>query len=269
VPLSLTLRVARSALTRPRTVRYGTDRNQVAELWLPDGAGPFPVAVLLHGGFWRTQYGKLTCRPLAARLRSRGFAVWNLEYRRVGPGRRGGGGWPATFLDVAAGVDALADLDVPLDLGALTLFGHSAGGQLALWAALRGELPDGAVGAKPRVRSARVVGLSPVTDLVAAGEAGVALMGGSCAQHPERWQQADPLRAGTPSCPVLVVHPDGDETIPVARSRTYVEYRRGQGWNVELSSPPGEGHRHVILPTSASWAAVEQWLGLPRLRPNR
>lgn len=40
---------------------------------------------------------------LSADLTARGWAVWNLEYRPVGAG----GGWPATFRDVATGVDLL------------------------------------------------------------------------------------------------------------------------------------------------------------------
>lgn len=271
MPLPLTLRVAVSALTRPRTIAFGDDRNQVGELHLPSGPGPFPVAVLLHGGYWRTQYGKLTCRPIARRLTSRGFAVWNLEYRRVGPGRRGGGGWPATFLDVAAGLDLLAELDAPLDLAAVTVLGHSAGGQLALWAARRSQLPTGAVGADPTVAVARVVALAPVTNLAGAGDAARALMGGSRADDPAAWDQADPCAAHPPPCPVLVVHPIGDETIPVARSRSYVDACRAAGADVALADPPDEGHMHVILPSSRSWQAVEDWLDRRAAdqRPNR
>jgi acetyl esterase/lipase len=215
----------------------------------------------LHGGYWRTQYGKNTCRPLAERLRSRGYAVWNVEYRRVGPGRKGGGGWPATFDDVAAALDLLAELSEPLDLADVTVLGHSAGGQLALWASRREQLPAGAVGAEPAVRPARVVALAPLTDLASAGDAGVALMGGTRAELPEPWEQADPSSAPVPAVPTLVVHPLDDQTIPVARSRHYVDVCRAAGAPVTLASPGDEGHMHVILPTSRSWAAVESWLG--------
>jgi acetyl esterase/lipase len=281
VVLALTLRVAASALRRPRTIALGDDRNQVAELYLPDGPGVtappagFGVAVVLHGGYWRTQYGKLTCRPAAARLQQLGYAVWNVEYRRVGPGRNGGGGWPETFEDVAAAVDALADLetthgiDAPLDLDAVVVLGHSAGGQLALWAAGRGQLPAGTVGADPRVRPAAVVGLAPVTDMTAAGEAAVALLGGDAETYPERGAGADPSRAAVPGVPTLVVHPQDDRTIPVGRSRTFVARCRAAGADVTLADPPGEGHQHVILPGSRSWAAVEQFLALRQVAPER
>jgi acetyl esterase/lipase len=279
--LALTLRVAASALRRPRTVQLGDDRNQVAELYLPSGPPPpegFAVAVLLHGGYWRTQYGKLTCRPAAAQLQRLGWAVWNVEYRRVGSGRNGGGGWPQTFEDVAHAVDALADLasesglqgvQAPLDLRSVVVLGHSAGGQLALWAAGRGQLSPGTLGADPRVRPSAVVGLAPVTDMTAAGEAAVALLGGDAAAHPERWVGADPTRAAPPDVPTLIVHPQADQTIPVIRSRTFVERCRAAGADVTLADPPGEGHQHVILPGSRSWAAVEEFLARRRTTAGR
>ncbi|MDQ1649293.1 MAG: hypothetical protein QOG60_1350 [Frankiaceae bacterium] len=281
--LALTLRVAASALRRPRTLHLGDDRNQVAELYLPAGPPPaagFGVAVVLHGGYWRTQYGKLTCRPLAARLQQLGWAVWNVEYRRVGAGRNGGGGWPETFEDVAHAVDALADLgaadshgnhgiDAPLDLRSVVVLGHSAGGQLALWAAGRSQLPSGTLGAEPRVRPSAVVALAPVTDMTSAGEAALHLLGGDAATYPERWAGADPTRAAPPDVPTLVVHPQDDQTIPVVRSRTFVERCRAAGADVTLADPPGEGHQHVILPGSRSWAAAESFLEAHRAGVQR
>jgi acetyl esterase/lipase len=120
------------------------------------------VAVVLHGGYWQAKYGKLTTRPLSVDLTRRGWAAWNVEYRRLGRGQ--GGGWPQTFDDVARAIDLLADLGDPrLDLGRVAAVGHSAGGQLALWAGNRPGLPEGAPGASPRVTIGRVVALAPVT----------------------------------------------------------------------------------------------------------
>ena len=131
--------------TRGHTYRYGPDRSQRGELHLPSGPGPHPVMLLLHGGSWRKRYGIVVMRGLAADLLRRGWAVWNIEYRRLGAG----GGWPATFEYVAAAVDHLAEIDAPLDMARVSLLGHSAGGHLALWAAGRDRLPQGAPGADP------------------------------------------------------------------------------------------------------------------------
>lgn len=253
--MRLELQIARSLLSRPAHSRFGPDRSQVGELHLPGGPGPHPVAVVLHGGYWQTRYGKLVCRPLARDLAARGYAAWNLEYRRLGTARGGGGGWPMTFEDVAAGIDHLAALDAPLDLARVSLVGHSAGGQLALWAAARPSLPADAVGAAPRVVASRALALAPVTDLVRARVHAEALLGGTPEQVPDRWHQADPVRAGAPGVPVLVVHPTDDETVPVVRSR---EYAAATG--ATLVETAG-AHRDPIDPTSAAWAAAADWLG--------
>ena len=254
--MSLVGRIARSALTRPATHAFGADPSQVAELHVPAGPGPFPVAVLLHGGYWQPRYGKLVMRPLAGDLVRRGWAAWNAEYRRLGAGRNGGGGWPMTFDDVAAGIDELAALGDPrLDLSRVTAVGHSAGGQLALWAAARPA---------PAVRIDGVAALAAVTNLAAAGGVARALLGGSPREVPERYAEADPLRRVPLEVPVLLVHPVDDATVPVARSREYFAAARRAGGEVELVEPASGGHRGPIDPASEAWAASWRWLARAR-----
>ena len=108
-----------------RTFQYGTDASQVGDLYLPSPPRP-AVVCLLHGGFWRMPYSREEMTPIAEDLVRRGFAVWNLEYRRVGAP---GGGWPGTFEDVVAGIDHLATLaaeGADLDLDRIQVAGHSA-----------------------------------------------------------------------------------------------------------------------------------------------
>lgn len=252
--MSLALRVALSALRRGTLHRYGPDPSQVADLHLPRGTGPHPVAVVLHGGHWRTGFGRLVTRPVALDLARRGVAAWNLEYRRLGTGRGGGGGWPATFDDVAAGIDALAGVD-GLDLDRVSVVGHSAGGHLALWAGARDGLPPGAPGAGPVVRPSLVVALAPVTHLRRVGETARELLGGTPEQVPGRWELADPMTRLPLTVPTLIVHPEDDATIPVARSR---DYAAASG--AELVTPPREVHRDPVDPTSASWRAARERL---------
>ena len=104
---------------------------------VPDGAGPHPVAVLFHGGFWYHAWERDLMDGLALDLARRGIAAWNVEYRRVGAG----GGWPATGEDAARAADHLLALApvYELDLGRVAVLGHSAGAQLALWVAARGR----------------------------------------------------------------------------------------------------------------------------------
>ena len=267
--MDLPLRIALSLLTRPRLVRLGSDPSQVAELHLPAGPGPHPVAVVLHGGYWQTRYGKLVCRPLARDLARRGWAAWNLEYRRLGTGRGGGGGWPMTFADVADGIDALAGVDAPLDLDRVDLVGHSAGGQLALWAAARPDLPDGAPGSRPRVALRSVAALAAVTNLQAAGASARALVGGGPGDVPERLAIADPLQRAPLGVPVLLVHGQDDATVPIRRSREYATTARARGGDVELVEIPTGGHRAPIDPSSPAWEAAATWLTRPASQPSR
>src|SRR5262245_62366097 len=139
-PISYEEMLARVVAPPPVRESYGSRAEQFGELWLPTGAGPFPVVLLVHGGCWRnTLPGLEFVRSLAAAFVERGLAVWNVEYRRIGDD---GGGYPGTFLDVAAAADFLRTLSRrrPLDLERVVAVGHSAGGHLALWLAGRSRI---------------------------------------------------------------------------------------------------------------------------------
>jgi acetyl esterase/lipase len=256
---------------RGRSFSYGRERSQHADLHLPVGQGPHPVMVLIHGGSWRAHYGKRVMRGLAGDLVRRGWAAWNIEYRRVGDG----GGWPATFSDVALAIDHLALLDDPrLDLERVSLLGHSAGGHLALWAAARGRLPAGAPGqldGEPRVALRRVIAQAGVCDLAGActrrpDDAVRALMGGAPEQVPERYAAGDPMRLVPLGIPALLVHGTLDETVSVQRSRSYERAARAVGDEVELVEIPGDAGRHRahIDPRGPTWAAVTSRLDASR-----
>jgi acetyl esterase/lipase len=256
-------------LTRGRTHRYGSDRSQLGDLYLPRGAGAHPVIVLIHGGSWRKKYGRAVMRAVAAALVQRGYAVWNIEYRRMG----NGGGWPQTFADVAAAIDLLDGLLPSLDLDRVDLLGHSAGGHLALWAAGRETLPAGAPGAlagRPRVPIRRAISLAGVCDLTGAyrdwdGGAVRALMGGSPQSLPERYELADPMRRVPLAMPVLLVHGVRDETVSVRFSRDYATAARAAGGDVELVEIEGAAgaHRAFVDPHAPAWEPVLGWLARP------
>jgi acetyl esterase/lipase len=250
-------------LSRGRSYRYGPAWSQRADLYLPSGPGPHPVMVLIHGGSWQKRYGKIVMRGLAGDLVRRGWAVWNIEYRRLGDG----GGWPATFADVAAAIDHLAALDDPrLDLDRVTLLGHSAGGHLALWAAGRPNLPAGAPGAfdeAPQIQPLRVISMAGVADLGLAyrlwhGGVVRALMGGSPDEASERYAAGDPLRLLPLSIPALLVHGVLDETVSIELSRSYVDATLAAGGEIELVEiqGPAGAHRAHIDPRGDAWAAV-------------
>jgi acetyl esterase/lipase len=249
-------------LTRGQQHRYGPDRSQRADLHLPGGSGPHPVMVTIHGGSWQARYGKVVMRGLAGDLARRGWAVWNIEYRRLG----NGGGWPETFEDVAGAVDHLLELDAPLDLERVSILGHSAGGHLALWAAGRAKLPEsapGAVGGPSSIHPRRVIAQAGVCDLAGAyrkwhGGLVRSLMGGSPEQLPERYSIADPLSQVPLEIPVLLVHGVEDATVSVGLSRAYERATRAAGGSIELVEIEGPAgtHRAHIDPRGVAWAAV-------------
>ena len=237
-----------------RTIeRYGDHPSQHAELFAPDEgpASAIATAVVIHGGFWRDRYDRHLMDGLCADLAERGWAAANLEYRRVGAD---GGGWPMTFDDVRAGIDSLTTMDgVPLDR--IVTIGHSAGGHLALWAAsATGAVTD-------------VVALAGVTDLEQAHRLGLSsdatgsFLGGTPSEFPERYAGASPMALLPVGVPMLLVHGDRDENVPVELSVSFADAARAAGDEVELVVRPGVDHFEVIDPRGESWRIVMDWLG--------
>jgi acetyl esterase/lipase len=222
------------------------------------------VAVLLHGGFWRARYDLRLEDRLVSDLAGRGWAVWNLEYRRLG--WRSRGGWPATLEDVAAGIDHLGTLGERFDAGRVVAIGHSAGGQLALWAAARSGLPAGAPGAEPSVRLAGAVSQAGVLDLREAARLGLSrgaagrFLGGPPGKLPQRHDLASPIERLPLRLPQLLVHGEADDVVPIELSRRYARRAAEGGDPCELVELPGVGHYEHLDPNTEAWGAVSTWL---------
>jgi acetyl esterase/lipase len=239
---------------------YGDDPLQFGELRLPKTPGPRPVVVFIHGGCWRAAYDLAHVAAAADSLVRAGYAVWVPEYRRVG---NAGGGWPGTFDDIGRAIDHLRVIVrrfPALDTGRVYLVGHSAGGQLALFAASR-RAGEGSGGAPLPV--AGVVALAPITDLATYGAASgscnsavTPLMGGTASEMPDRYRAVSPIERLPIGVPVRIVHGALDPIVPVAQSEAFVERARGKGDDVALTAVPGAGHFDVVGPGAEAWRAV-------------
>ncbi|MFJ5862033.1 alpha/beta hydrolase [Pseudarthrobacter sp. NPDC092439] len=237
---------------------YGADPSQWGELFLPglaEDSGPRPggVAVVIHGGYWRSRYGAELGEPLALDLARSGITAWNLEYRRAG----NGGGWPATFQDILAGIGKLRDLAEKhvLDLSRVVALGHSAGGHLAVWAA--GQQASGGVRLTGVVSQSGVLNLALAEELNLSDGAVANLLGGPSSAVPERHRSADPMAALPLDIPVVAVHAEDDADVPPALSATYVAASGAAGVPARLVTVPGD-HFALIDPSAEAYRTCRE-----------
>ncbi|MBP2450674.1 alpha/beta hydrolase family protein [Mycolicibacterium lutetiense] len=241
----------------------GRDLDQNwADLYLPAGAHAFnsiPLVVLIHGGGWQSTMGAGVFAGLARELSSRGMAVYNIEYRRLGSG----GGWPTTFDDVARAMDYVAEMALQypqLAIDDALVVGHSAGAQLAVWASTRQDLRGDEVGSQPRFRPTRVISLAGPLDMVYAANHGdnriVAVLGGRPAEVPQRYASVDPIQNLDPSVPVLAIHGTLDTVVSPANSQRYVAALKKRGGRADVVLLPGENHTSIMSTRSPSFRRV-------------
>jgi len=244
---------------------YGFGPIQVGELRLPPGKGPFPVAIVIHGGCW--QKGMATMRmtaPIADALTARGFATWNIEYRQLGDD---GAGWPGTFEDWAMAADHLRWLakTEPLDLKRVIAVGHSAGGHAAVWLASRPQLSGKLHGDDP-VPIKAVVDIDGPADLMPfvplqkqiCGQPVIdQLMGGTPESAAAHFKDGNPAQRLPLHAAQLLVASD---VLPPAEADAYAARARAAGDRVEVLKLENAGHFDPIAPGTPAWAKVEAFI---------
>lgn len=260
--------------TPPPTARvaYGKDSVQFGELRVPPGPGPFPVAILVHGGCWSVKLPDLPesvtsfelLRPIAAALTDQGIASWNIEYRRLG---NEGGGWPGTYQDLSRATDMLRDLAprYHLDLSRVVAMGHSSGGQLSMWLVARGKLSknsplytDSPLPLRGVVLIDGVADLAtfqPAEQAMCGGPAITQFMGGTPAQVPDRYREG----SITSLLPVGVKQELFIRDRPpemVAAAEQYVRMAEKAGDPVRIFSLKGTSHFDPINPGTQDWASI-------------
>ncbi|MHA2788689.1 alpha/beta hydrolase [Corynebacterium sp. S7] len=233
-----------------------------ADLYLPPGqhdVASLPILVFFHGGAWMNTSGAEGVDRIARDLTARGFAVYNVEYRRV----NSGGGWPATFTDAAAAIDYVSELPQQfpeLNLDASIVAGHSAGAQLAAWGATRNNTTGDQLGGQPKFKPAEIISLSGPLDLSWAAENGDTnienAIGGTPAQYQERFDAIDPIKNMNPSIPVTAVHGDADDLVPKENSVHYVNALNAENGEGKLVLLPKQSHTSYLAADSPWYPKV-------------
>jgi acetyl esterase/lipase len=260
-------------------VDYGGDPLQHVDVWLPKGKGPFPTIVMIHGGCWQTDIAKADIMNwIAADLRARGIAVWNIEYRGVD---RPGGGFPGTFSDVGAAIDTLKSAApvFHLDIKRVVAIGHSAGGHLVLWAAARDQVSSSApFFARRPLPIAAVVSLGGLPDLEAARSIPADICGGApvidklvgqpSEARPDVYADTSPARLPPPAATITLINGELDRIAPPAFASAYAAKMQAGGKAIEKITIPVAGHVELIAPDTTAWkatiAVIERMLKHPQ-----
>jgi acetyl esterase/lipase len=245
-------------------LNYGEDPNQFGELRLPDGEGPHPVVIVIHGGCWLAEYDLGYMSALADSLTGAGVATWSIEYRRVGDE---GGGWPGSFQDVADATDHLLEiaLDHNLDTDRVAAIGHSAGGHFALWLAGRKwlEAEDGLRGDAPLALNG-VVALAGIPDLEAysspegCGSVVSGLLGGDPDEVPDRLQRGSPIAMVPFGIRQTLIIAEHDAIVPASQAEAFVTAGRSMGDDVEITTILGAGHFELVDPKHPGYSLIQK-----------
>jgi acetyl esterase/lipase len=245
---------------------YGAGPQQFVELWLPKGDRPHPVILMIHGGCWLSELPGLELMdPLAEALKAHGYAVWNIEYRRIGAQ---GGGYPATFQDAMAASEKLREAAprYHLDLAHVVAVGHSAGGHLAMWLQARARVPAGSPlhGGDP-LKLRGVVSLAGILDLKGYREDGAPCGGaptidGITGAADRKGQDVYADTAPQAMLPigghVFVVAGGVDRIVPDHWRASYVAAARAAGDKPGTLTIPEAGHFELIDPQSSAFAPI-------------
>lgn len=250
---------------------YGPAPQEYGFLRLPEGKGPFPVVMVIHGGCWMSTIGSIdNTEPLADALREAGMATWSIEYRAAD---QSGGGFPGTFLDVAHAADYLREIATQyhLDLNHVVVVGHSAGGQLALWLAARSKLDSKSVLYTKKPLSLRgVISLGGVPDLsiarvpaekVCGGDVIGRLVGKVNAAIPAtRYAETSPMEMLPFGVPQVLITGAYDEIVPTALAQRYLQKAKETDDPAQLIQVADAGHIEYIVPNSVAWPVLMKTL---------
>lgn len=210
------------------------------DAWIPEGRGPFPACILVHGGGFVKGDKRRNFLPLFDPLSEAGFAWFTISYR-LAPQHR----YPACVEDVETAIRWVKSRasETGVDPERIALIGESAGGHLVSLAGAR---------AAPDARVAAVVAFYAPHDLElqAARGARVPVWAGALFGFGELDDAAreilrgaspiNRIRAGMPA--YLLIHGAGDDKVPIEQSSRFQERMRAAGNVCDLIVVEAGGH---------------------------
>jgi acetyl esterase len=208
---------------------------------IPEGPGPFPAAIIVHGGGWVRGDRLTEVQPLFQPLTKAGFAWFSIDYRLSSDWTQFG----AAIEDVENAVRFVKShaAQYRIDPDRIALVGESAGGQLAAMAALN---------ASPETRVTAVVALYTPTDLVDLAKTSTLVLEqlrDTVRGTPlelvmmARLRQLSPLyNLKQDAPPFLLIHGTADRLVPFAQSQAMCNRMKTMGASCELYSVEGAGH---------------------------
>ncbi|HSV15258.1 MAG TPA: alpha/beta hydrolase [Tepidisphaeraceae bacterium] len=232
-------------------VEYGRvgDTRLLLDASVPDGPGPFPAVIVLHGGGWNSGDKQADAAPLLRALSASGSFTWFSINYRLAPANR----WPACMDDLHTAIRWVKAhaAEYKADPNRIALMGYSAGGQLVcLEAATAAEQNDADLAVQA------VVGIAPPTDF----EQDLPQRGGlskslqdllnrpkevtdESRQLIRSLSAINHIAPGAKLPPFLLVHGTVDKTVPFVQSIAFQKRMRDAGATCDLVSVEGAPHR--------------------------
>ena len=228
---------------------------QIADVFVPEGRGPFPAIVLIHGGGWR-KGGSWQMDHIANRLAEQGFVVANINYR-LAPAFK----YPAQLEDVESAVRWLREhaTQYRCDPQRIGAWGYSAGAHLALLVATRNQ-PVSPGTTSTRIKA--VVGGGTPTDMLLFGDSDIVngFMGGTAANLPDAYRDASPVSHVSPDDPpAFLYHGKQDWIVAPQHTHLLADRLRAAGVKVQVQEP-FFGHIAVFLFGRAEETAALEFL---------
>jgi pimeloyl-ACP methyl ester carboxylesterase len=250
---------------RVKTIYYGIDSQQFGHLYKPKHVKNLPVVVVIHGGYWKDSHSldSYATAAIVDYLQQFHVAIWNLEYRRMDAvGENIKAPWPASFKDVADGLDHLQAIaaEEDLDLHRILLIGHSAGGLMATWAASRDNIAQDSelYGENPLVIQ-RVISIAAIVNLFAANEVDqpeqvARLMGGCANTNRARYVACDPSSLSHEGIKLTLIHGVQDTCVSIQQAHYYCDNAKGRVNKIIMD----EADHFSMLPHDGHWR-LEEW----------